>query len=86
MPRPAPGEDAAMDHNQDSLSDAVLLLLEHAGKKRSSADRARRLAQNMPTEQTTADLHRYAAELELTAREIEECACAVAEAAQMSDG
>jgi acyl transferase domain-containing protein len=74
-----------MDHPTNSLSDAVVVLLELAGEKRASAERARRLARNMPTEQTSADLKRHALELELEASEFEERACAVAEAAEKSE-
>lgn len=67
-----------MDRPRNSLSAAVLVLLERADEKRASAERARRLAGNIANEHATADLNRHAAELDLEASEIEERACAVA--------
>ncbi len=68
-----------------SRSEAVRFLLERANEKRSSAQRARRLAQSIATQQVAEDFTRYAAELELAACEIEERACAVAETAEQNE-
>lgn len=74
-----------MNRLRNSLSDAVVVLLEHAGEKRASAERARRLARNVATESTTVDLNRHAVELEWEASAIDERACAVAETASEAE-
>ena len=68
-----------------SRCDAVVILLEEAGRKRASAEKARRLAESIITERVAAELHRHAADLDLRACEIEEHACAVAESAEMTE-
>jgi predicted ArsR family transcriptional regulator len=68
-----------------SRCEAVVILLEQAGRKRASAEQARRLAESIMTERVAAELKRHAAELELTACEIEEHACAVAETAETTE-
>jgi hypothetical protein len=56
----------------------MLALLEQAKAHRSSAERARRLADSITTASVVEELSRHAAILERRARELEERACAAA--------
>ena len=71
--------------SSESRSAAVWFLLERALEKRRGAQRARRLAQSIATDQVAQDFTRYAAELDVAACEIEERACAIAETAEQHE-
>lgn len=60
------------------MSKAVVVLLEWARTRRDAAQRARRLAGSLTTTDAVASLERYSRELEQTAHELEEKACALA--------
>jgi len=59
--------------------EAVILLFEEAKRTRSSAERARRLAEAITTQDTSDNLFVYAAELEQRAKDLDRLATKLAE-------
>jgi hypothetical protein len=69
----------ALEEGRSGMSNTVSLLLERVRASYDAAGRARRLARTLTTPEAVESLAQYASELDRTAHELEERACALAE-------